>query len=221
MISYQHLFPSPSSIRSTRYGFLTRVIGRPKLYQILLSHVPKEKIHLSKKVVSFTQSTTTTQPTSSTHRPPPVLISCADGSQFAGDILVGADGAYSLTRHLLYQQMEDDYSTTAKSLGAARAEEIPSPFAPSSPLPASDKELLSFTSTCLVGQTRPGLDLSKFKYVRGPDCKIGSIIGDNKPYSVSDPIGPVDQLMARPIALRNPINMFVSSRPTVERVQYA
>ncbi|KAF9357900.1 hypothetical protein BGX34_009155 [Mortierella sp. NVP85] len=168
-----------------RYGFLTRVIGRPKLYQILLSHVPKEKIHLSKKVVSFTQSTTTTQSTPSTHRPPPVLISCADGSQFAGDILVGADGAYSLTRHLLYQQMEDDYSTAAKSLGAARAEEIPSPFAPSSPLPASDKELLSFTSTCLVGQTRPGLDLSKFKYVRGPDCKIGSIIGDNKPYSWS------------------------------------
>ncbi|KAG0006711.1 hypothetical protein BGZ65_004873 [Modicella reniformis] len=82
--------------------------------------------------------------------------------------------------------MEDDFTVAASVSGTVIAgEEIPSPFAPSSPLPASDKELLSFTSTCLVGQTRPGLDLNRFKYLRGPDCKVGSIIGDNKPYSWS------------------------------------
>ncbi|KAI1296077.1 hypothetical protein EDD11_007596 [Mortierella claussenii] len=187
-----------------RYGFLTRVISRPTLYQILLSHVPKEKIIMGKKVVSFTQTKQRqeqyqAQPSSliAETGPHPVVITCTDGTQFSGDILVGADGAYSITRHLMYQQMEDDYiSASAIKYGSGSrvpttqstsitADHIPTPFSSGSPLPASDKELLSFTSTCLVGQTRPGLDLSKFKYVRGPDCKVGSIIGDNKPYSWS------------------------------------
>ncbi|KAF8931283.1 hypothetical protein BGZ58_007715 [Dissophora ornata] len=148
-----------------RYGFLTRVIARPKLYKILLSHVPSEKVHLGKKVATFTQSLSSEQ-----QQQHPIVLTCVDGSQYQGDILVGADGAYSVTRYLLYQQIEDDHA------------EDPSRCPP---LPASDKEPLSFTSTCLVGQTQPGLDLNRFKYVRGPDCKVGSIIGDNKPYSWS------------------------------------
>ncbi|KAG0356291.1 hypothetical protein BGZ54_000776 [Gamsiella multidivaricata] len=163
-----------------RYGYLTRVIGRPKLYEILLSHVPAEKLHMGKRVASFTQSLSPHQQ----QQEHPITITCEDGSTFHGDILVGADGAYSITRHLLYQQIEDDY---AASLGAGFSSSSPSSSSHPCcfPLPDSDKEPLVFTSTCLVGQTRPGLDMNKFKYVRGPDCKVGSIIGDNKPYSWS------------------------------------
>ncbi|KAF9918713.1 hypothetical protein BX616_006419 [Lobosporangium transversale] len=172
-----------------RYGSLTRVIARPTLYQILLSHVPSEKLFMGKKVISFTQqhqhrSATAGGPsvesTGYKQQQHPIVIQCADGSQFSGDILVGADGAYSITRRLLYQQIENDYIASVSG-----QVNIPPSSSLPSPLPACDKELLSFTSTCLVGQTRPGLDLSKFKYVRGPDCKVGSIIGDHKPYSWS------------------------------------
>ncbi|KAF9209354.1 hypothetical protein BGZ59_010157 [Podila verticillata] len=136
-----------------RYGFSTRVIARPMLYQILMSHVPHEKIHMGKNIVSFSQDNQT------------VLVTCEDGTIFRGDILVGADGVYSSVRRNLYTQMMQSPSTEVQ-------------------LPESDKEQLSFTSTCLVGQTAP-LDASKFPFVKGTDCKVGSVVGDNKPYTWS------------------------------------
>ncbi|KAF8962663.1 hypothetical protein BGZ46_001130 [Entomortierella lignicola] len=225
-----------------RYGYLTRIIARPKLYHILLSRVPTEKIHMGKKVVSYTQEPLSAfSPSLSTQshqqrqqRVPEsksIVVDCEDGSQYWGDVLVGADGAYSVTRQLMYQHKEDDYVafiTAAKiasiSLTEDHNKDEPSNSDPDldsdldsdlissdseisttpsstttatitsssqqystcyTPLPNSDKEPLVFTSTCLVGQTRPGLDLKKFKYIRGPECKIGSVVGDNKPYSWS------------------------------------
>ncbi|KAF9345300.1 hypothetical protein BGX26_003313, partial [Mortierella sp. AD094] len=222
-----------------RYGYLTRIISRPKLYEILLSRVPSEKIHMGKKVVSYTQESLSPLQQQQQQQQQPetknIVVSCEDGSLFTGDILVGADGAYSVTRQLMYQYKEEDYAAfiaAAKIASISLADDINNkkkkkktsnsnsedsnsdsdsdqdsdqdsdlksnsnsnleiPTATScysscyTPLPDSDKEPLVFTSTCLVGQTRPGLDLKKFKYIRGPDCKIGSIVGDNKPYSWS------------------------------------
>ncbi|KAF9176704.1 hypothetical protein BGZ51_009802, partial [Haplosporangium sp. Z 767] len=181
-----------------RYGHLTRVIARPKLYQILLSKVPAGKMHMGKKVVSLQQDCSSLASTQQQQQYP-VVVSCADGSQYCGDILVGADGAHSITRRLIYQQIEDDYATAAVAAGisdtSAKFHNMPLPLAFTSatsatpsivePLPASDKEKLQFTSTCLVGQTRSGLDISKFRFVSGPECKVGSIIGDHKPFSWS------------------------------------
>ncbi|KAG9319893.1 hypothetical protein KVV02_003257 [Mortierella alpina] len=171
--------------RSTekRYGFLTRVISRPKLYQILLSKVPAKKIHKGKKVVSMTQESEARKVHQSDQHPYPVSVTCANGSQFFGDIVVGADGAYSATRHLLYQQIEDDSAAAFASNTASTTS--PEESLMIEPLPASDKEVLSFTSTCLVGQTGAGLDRKKFNFVHGADCRVGSIIGDNKPFSWS------------------------------------
>ncbi|KAG0311174.1 hypothetical protein BGZ99_010352 [Dissophora globulifera] len=176
-----------------------RVIARPKLYQILLSHVPKRKLRMGKKVVSFAQSPPLSPYTQQdlSKQPPipvqrqlfrqqPIVLTCEDGTHFSGDILVGADGAYSVTRHLLYQQIENDYATAKETvLTWQNSEEIPTRFLRFEPLPDSDKEPLSFTSTCLVGQTEPSLDLKTFKNANGSDCKVGSVIGDNKPYSWS------------------------------------
>lgn len=122
------------------------------LYQILMSHVPHEKIHMGKNIVSFSQDNHAT------------VVTCEDGTVFRGDILVGADGVYSTVRRNMYAQMLQNPSMDAR-------------------LPESDKEQLSFTSTCLVGQTAP-LDTSKFPFVKGTDCKVGSVVGDNKPYTV-------------------------------------
>ncbi|KAF9928549.1 hypothetical protein BGZ67_006894 [Mortierella alpina] len=171
--------------RSTekRYGFLTRVISRPKLYQILLSNVPAKKIHMGKKVVSMTQESEARKVHQSDQHPYPVSVTCADGTQFFGDIVVGADGAYSATRHLLYQQIEDDSAAAFASNTASTTS--PEESLMIEPLPVSDKEVLSFTSTCLVGQTGAGLDRKKFNFVHGADCRVGSIIGDNKPFSWS------------------------------------
>ncbi|KAF9947872.1 hypothetical protein BGZ72_010189 [Mortierella alpina] len=160
-----------------------RVIARPKLYQILLSKVPASKIHMGKKVVSMIQEPGPQNGQQNDQLEYPVSVTCADGTQFFGDIVVGADGAYSATRQLLYQQIEDDFAT-ASSFKTASASSLEESLM-IEPLPASDKEVLSFTSTCLVGQTGAGLDRKKFNFVHGMDCRVGSIIGDNKPFSWS------------------------------------
>ncbi|KAF9271217.1 hypothetical protein BGZ74_006335, partial [Mortierella antarctica] len=61
------------------------IVSRPELYNILLRPIPKERIHLGKKVLSFLQNENG------------VMIRCADDSSvhIHGDILVGCDGAYS------------------------------------------------------------------------------------------------------------------------------
>ncbi|KAF9280202.1 hypothetical protein BGZ74_002653, partial [Mortierella antarctica] len=73
------------------------LVSRPKLYDILLRPIPKERIHLGKKVLSFLQNENG------------VMIRCADDStvHIHGDILVGCDGAYSAVRQLLYKDLKE------------------------------------------------------------------------------------------------------------------
>lgn len=77
-----------------RYGYPALVMPRPALYNILLSRIPKHKILLGKRVLSTSQSD---------HG---VLVRCADGSTFSGDVLVGSDGANSSVRQNLYQTLD-------------------------------------------------------------------------------------------------------------------
>ncbi|KAG0243102.1 hypothetical protein BGW41_002964 [Actinomortierella wolfii] len=67
---------------------------RPDLMQVLLRHVPKEKILWGKKVLSLAQNADG------------VMVRCADGSTIHGDILIGADGAYSAVRQSLYDNLK-------------------------------------------------------------------------------------------------------------------
>ncbi|KAF9088224.1 hypothetical protein BGX29_000389 [Mortierella sp. GBA35] len=106
-----------------------RIISRPKLYDLFLRQVPKERLHLGKKVLSTQQGGNG------------VLIRCADGSEYEGDILVGADGAYSAVRQNLYADLKKEKK-----------------------LPASDGEPLPFSTVCLVGQTRP-LTVEEFPHL--------------------------------------------------------
>ncbi|KAF9573782.1 DNA damage-inducible protein 1 [Mortierella alpina] len=129
---------------------------------ILISKVPTAKIHMGKKVVSLTQESEAQKVHRNDQHQYPVSVTCADGTPFFGDIVVGADGAYSATRQLLYQQIEDDFAVLSASNTASTASPEESPMI--EPLPPSDKEVLSFTSTCLVGQTNAGLDREKFSF---------------------------------------------------------
>ncbi|KAG0223230.1 hypothetical protein BGX31_008636 [Mortierella sp. GBA43] len=80
----------------TLTGYDTLVTSRPQFHALLSSHVTAEKIHMNKQVVALTQNTES------------VTITCADGSTYTGDILIGADGAYSTIRQHLYNEIKQE-----------------------------------------------------------------------------------------------------------------
>src|SRR4051812_41189881 len=72
-------------------------MSRPEFHALLISRVPAHKLHLGKRVLSISQDDETG-----------VLIRTSDGMSHEGDILVGADGAYSSVRHSLYKQLASE-----------------------------------------------------------------------------------------------------------------
>ncbi|KAG0257520.1 hypothetical protein BGZ95_005215 [Linnemannia exigua] len=125
------------------------IISRPNMYGLLFRQVPKERIHLGKKVLSMTQGGNG------------VLLRCSDGTEAEGDILVGADGAYSAVRQGLYAELKK-----AKKL------------------PTFDSLPLPFSTVCLVGQTRV-LTPEEFPDVALEECQFRNVVGDNRPYAWS------------------------------------
>lgn len=90
-----------------------------------------------------------------------VAIHCSDKSRFVGDILVGADGAYSGVRQSLYRQ-----------LAAAKL------------LPKEDEEDLSMRYTCLVGTTE-SLDPEVYPYLGDDFAHFEIVLAKNSSESVS------------------------------------
>ncbi|KAG0205053.1 hypothetical protein BGX28_003217 [Mortierella sp. GBA30] len=125
------------------------IIARPKLCDLLHRQIPQERFHMSKMVVSIQQDEVG------------VSITCSDGAKYSGDILVGADGAYSGVRKCLYDQLKQDGK-----------------------LPSHDDTPLPYSCVCIVGQTEP-LDPSAFPQVADEECQFSTVLGDNKPYSWS------------------------------------
>ncbi|KAF9345399.1 hypothetical protein BGX26_003167 [Mortierella sp. AD094] len=75
-------------------GYEPVMFPRPELHRLLESHVPREKIAYSKKVLSLEQNE---------HG---VMLRMADGTTVHGDILVGADGTYSGVRQGMFKHLE-------------------------------------------------------------------------------------------------------------------
>ncbi|KAF9306246.1 hypothetical protein BGZ74_007012, partial [Mortierella antarctica] len=137
-----------------QFGWLERlinyreyVVSRPELHSLLLHHVPKDNIYLGKKIVAFDQSSYG------------VLVRFADGTSHRGDILVGADGAYSAVRQHLFK--------TLKSIGK---------------LPASDDVPLPFNSVCLVGNTEV-LDPQEFPMLQSELSQVNTVLGVENRYN--------------------------------------
>ncbi|KAF9379889.1 hypothetical protein CPC16_010548 [Podila verticillata] len=130
-------------------GHYNYIVSRPLLYDMLLRLIPAQKLHFGKRVLSISQGE---------HG---VLIRTSDNMTHEGDILVGADGAYSAVRQSLYGQLKRDNK-----------------------LPSGDDQPLPFTCVALVGQTYP-LDVNKFPEVDRPDCLNHGVISATTPHSVS------------------------------------
>ncbi|KAG0026442.1 hypothetical protein BGZ82_009469 [Podila clonocystis] len=132
-----------------RCGAMEYVVSRPDLYDLLLRQIPKENIHMNKKVLSFLQSENG------------VLIRCADNSTHEGDILIGADGAYSAVRQHLYSELKKEKK-----------------------LPASDDVPLPYSCVCLVGQTEP-LDPEEYPHLKLPVSQFLSVHGEDTSFKWS------------------------------------
>ncbi|KAF9213490.1 hypothetical protein BGZ59_005277 [Podila verticillata] len=117
------------------------VVSRPDLYDLLWRHVPRENIRLGKRVLSYVEEETS------------ITVNCSDNSVFCGDILVGADGAYSAVRQHLYKNLK---ATTG--------------------IPPSDDIPLPFSCVCLVGQTTV-LDPEDFPELKSEKSHFTSILG--------------------------------------------
>ncbi|KAF8937107.1 hypothetical protein EDD21DRAFT_440422 [Dissophora ornata] len=77
-----------------RSGYPALIVHRQELYELLLTLVPNNKIHMNRKVLSIKQDETS------------VKIQFSDNSDAQGDVLVGADGVYSAVRQSLFRQLQ-------------------------------------------------------------------------------------------------------------------
>ncbi|KAF9136065.1 hypothetical protein BGW39_008028 [Mortierella sp. 14UC] len=127
------------------YGYY--IVARPKLYELILKQVPAHKIHFGSRVLNITE------------KDEKVTLHLSNSATFTGDIIVGADGAYSAVRQRMYEQLK------------AKGE-----------LPLSDQEDLPFSCTALVGQTKV-LDPKEFPEVALEFCHFTSTHGRGKPFS--------------------------------------
>ncbi|KAG0025899.1 hypothetical protein BGZ82_009789 [Podila clonocystis] len=89
------LFSKGYAFRAKYAGGDDFLMARPDLYDLLLRQIPKENLHLGKRVLSFEQNQAG------------VTIRCSDNSTQLGDILVGADGAHSAVRQHLFRVLKE------------------------------------------------------------------------------------------------------------------
>ncbi|KAF8943003.1 hypothetical protein BGZ47_005916 [Haplosporangium gracile] len=150
-MEYKMEFPNfpDESFSSKMFGADGFIVARPMLYDLMLRQVPTDRIHMGKKVLSTKQGGNG------------VLLRCSDGTEYEGDILVGADGAYSAVRQSLYAELKK-----------------------ANRLPASDGLPLPFSTVCLVGQTRP-LTSEEFPDIAKEKCQFINTLGGDRPYSWS------------------------------------
>ncbi|KAG0031711.1 hypothetical protein BGZ81_000720 [Podila clonocystis] len=128
-------------------GYDSLFMARSDLYALLLSKIPSENIHMGKKIMSIQQNAEG------------VMIRCSDNTHHHGDILIGADGAYSAVRQSLYRQLDQQGL-----------------------LPAEDKGDMPLAYLCMVGTTRP-LDPEKYTALKESHCDFTTVLGKGKPHS--------------------------------------
>ncbi|KAF9167533.1 hypothetical protein DFQ27_007670 [Actinomortierella ambigua] len=132
-----------------RYGYASIGMARPDFIEFLLRHVNKEKLLWSKKILSTEQNAEG------------VSVTCADGSVYKGDILIGADGAYSTVREHMYRQMQAEGVT----------------------VPEADLLPLRFEMYCNVGVAY-GLDPAKYSCFDSKWVELDGTLASDEPFTI-------------------------------------
>ncbi|KAI1315564.1 hypothetical protein EDD11_000638 [Mortierella claussenii] len=117
---------------------------RPDLHEFLLAKIPAGKLTTGKRVIDISET------------PSDVTVTCMDETTYVGHIVVGADGAYSATRQIMYQKLKE------RGL-----------------LPESDKKPLHFDKQCVVGMTCP-LDPVKYPVLLDESCEVKVLLGKDQ-----------------------------------------
>ncbi|KAG0304197.1 hypothetical protein BGZ98_005811 [Dissophora globulifera] len=125
------------------------IIARSVMHDLMWRQVPTDKIHLGKRVLSMKQNEYGVQ------------IQFSDNTMAEGDILIGADGAYSAVRQSLYARLKKDGL-----------------------LPSSDDGGLPFSCVYLAGQTNP-MNPAMYPELTDPVSRFSSVTSLDKPYSWS------------------------------------
>ncbi|KAF9427044.1 hypothetical protein BGZ94_005572 [Podila epigama] len=128
-------------------GYETILFARSDLYNIMLSKIPPNRIFHGKKVLSIRQDDES------------ATIHCSDNSEYCGDILIGADGAYSGVRQSLYKQLNR-----------------------TGDLPAPDREEMPMSYVCMVGTTGE-LSPEKYPELKSPISHFATVLAKNRPLS--------------------------------------
>ncbi|KAF9425320.1 hypothetical protein BGZ76_003320 [Entomortierella beljakovae] len=127
-------------------GYPAVILDRPAFYDCLLKNIPKEKVLYGKKVTEVEQDSKS------------ATVRCEDGSSYTGDIVVGADGAYSIVRQLMYKEL-----------------------ASKGKLPENDSQPLSYDQHCLVGVSEP-LDPKEYEVLLQETCDFEIVIPKSDPF---------------------------------------
>ncbi|KAK3816961.1 MAG: hypothetical protein JOS17DRAFT_400312 [Linnemannia elongata] len=130
-------------------GYPGYIVSRPMFYDLLLKQIPTTKILFGRRVVNILEKESK------------VMVQTADNRRFEGDILVGADGAYSTVRQGMYEMLRQQGR-----------------------LSKTDQEDLPFSCTCLVGQTR-SLDPEDFPVLKEKSSRYFLTLAHDQPYSVA------------------------------------
>ncbi|GJJ75048.1 hypothetical protein EMPS_07406 [Entomortierella parvispora] len=123
------------------------IVARPVLYNLIYDKIPKDKIHLNKRVTTIHNGDTSAR------------VDCKDGSTFEGDLIVGADGAYSPVRQGLFKWLKENNK-----------------------LPSSDDLPMPYNCVCLVGQTGE-LDPKEYPDIGKDLCTFDSMTSTTTPYT--------------------------------------
>ncbi|KAG0237448.1 hypothetical protein BGW41_008390 [Actinomortierella wolfii] len=118
--------------------------ARPQLMDVLLKQIPPEKIQWGKRVLSTMQNANG------------AMVRAADGSTYDGDIIIGADGAYSAIRQSMYKNM------IAKGAKVGKNDTAP----------------LRFEQFCVLGVTKPLGD--KYPILNEPTTKMEVILASKE-----------------------------------------
>ncbi|KAF9909090.1 calpain 7 [Lobosporangium transversale] len=133
-----------------RHHHQAMVMSRPDLHEYLLSKIPPGKLTTGKRVIDITETQQD------------VTVTCMDETTYVGHIVVGADGAYSATRQIMYKKL--------KERGI---------------LPESDTKPLHFDKQCVVGMTSP-LDPAKYPVLLDDSCEVKVLLGKDQHTSNDD-----------------------------------